>query len=123
MVVYDTGEAARLAQRFAAAAINARHPIEQVFFYYAGVNEADLNRAPAQDDPIPEASWRELAVRGDFSLNVCIAAGARRGILNSSEAERLEKPAANLDPAFELVGLGVLLEGMANADHLVTFDN
>lgn len=123
LVVYDTGEAARLAQRFAAAAISAGLAIEQIFFYYSGVHEADANRALAQDDPMPVIPWPDLAASGNFSLNVCIAAGARRGILNSGEARRLDKPAANLDPAFELVGLGVLLEGITNADRLVTFDN
>ena len=81
------------------------------------------NRAPAQDDPQSIASWQSLAEEGLFPLNVCIAAAARRGVLNASEAERHGKPSANLASGFELVGLGVFIEGLINADRIVTFGN
>ncbi len=123
LVVQDSGQAARLAQRFIIATRTANHAIEQVFFYHDGVFEADANRTPAQDDPEPVQSWQTLAREGSFALNVCIAASARRGVLSESEAERHGKPAANLAPEFELVGLGVLIEGLMNADRVITFGN
>jgi len=85
------------------------------------VYEADSNRAPAQDDPQSIASWQSLAAEGAFALNVCIAAAARRGVLSESEAQRHRKPSANLAPGFELVGLGVFIEGVINADRVVSF--
>ena len=124
LIIHDTGQAAALAQRFARSVLAAGHSIEQIFFYHDAVFEADANRAPAQDDPQLPQSWTELAESaGDVPLNVCIAAGNRRGVLNASEAERHDKAAANLLSPFQLVGLGVLVEGLMNADRVVTFAN
>ena len=123
LVVHDSGQAARLAQRFVHAAIDSDHHIEQVFFYHDGVYEGDSNKSPAQDDPKNPHQWQSLADRGQFALNVCIAAGTRRGVLNDAEADRLNKPLANLAGRFELVGLGVFVEGLINADRVITFGN
>lgn len=121
LVVHNNGEAARLAQRFVTATLAGPNRIEQVFFYHDGVAAADSNRAPAQDDPALPVPWQDLANEGGFALNVCIAAGARRGLLSDAEAQRHNKPAGNLDTDFELVGLGVFVEGLLNADRVVTF--
>ncbi len=123
ITVHDGGQATALAQRFISAALSAGHHIEQVFFYHDGVNAANANTAPAQDDPSAPELWPALAKRGNFPLNVCVAAGARRGVLSADEASRLNKPAANLQSGFELVGLGVFVEGLINADRVVTFGN
>lgn len=123
LIVHDNGQASTLAQRFIKALAPGVHQVEQVFFYHDGVYQADSNRAPAQDDPQAIASWQSLAADGQFALNVCIAAAARRGVLSASEAERHGKPAANLAEGFELVGLGVFIEGLINADRVVTFGN
>lgn len=121
LVVHDGGQASRLAQRFVLATQSGKHKIEQIFFYHDGVREADGNLAPAQDDPKLPASWQTLAKASGFPLNVCIAAGARRGVLSPSEAERQGKSAGNLADGFELVGLGVFVEGLINADRVITF--
>jgi len=121
VTVHDGGQAATLAQRFIIAALNAGHRIEQVFFYHDAVTQADANAAPAQDDPTTLEAWPQLAERGHFPLHVCVAAAARRGVLNASEAQRQNKPAGNLEGGFELVGLGVYVEGLINADRVVTF--
>lgn len=123
ITVHDSGQATLLAQRFIAAALHAGHIIEQVFFYHDGVSEAAANTSPAQDDPSAPEPWPRLAQRGDFPLNVCVAAGARRGILGADDAKRQNKPAANLMDGFELVGLGVFVEGLINADRVITFGN
>jgi len=123
ITVHDGGQAAALAQRFIRAALTAGHKIEQVFFYHDAVREADANLAPAQDDPTSPESWPQLAHSGNFPLHVCVAAAARRGVLSEHEAQRLHKPTANLAPGFELVGLGVYIEGLINADRVVTFGN
>jgi len=123
VTVHDNGQASALAQRFISAALGTGHLIEQVFFYHDAVSEADANLAPAQDDPTSPESWSQLAQRGNFPLHVCVAAAARRGVLSEHEAQRLNKPAANLLTDFELVGLGVYIEGLLNADRVVSFGN
>jgi len=121
ITVHDTGQSSALAQRFIRAALAAGHSIEQVFFYHDGVLEADTNRVAAQDDQTLPEPWPELAGRGNFPLNVCIAAGARRGVLSEAEALRHHKAAGNLLAPFELVGLGVFVEGLINADRVISF--
>ena len=116
-------QASDTAWHFARAAIEAGHEITRVFFYHDGVSEADANTAPAQDDPSSPEPWTVLAERGNFPLNVCVAAGARRGVLSADEARRQHKPAASLRNGFELVGLGVFVEGLINADRVITFGN
>ena len=123
ITVHDSGQAAVLAQRFIIAALASGHRIEQVFFYHDAVREADAYLAPAQDDPDTPEPWPLLAERGEFPLNVCVAAGARRGVLSEDEAKRHNKEAGNLQGGFELVGLGVFVEGLINADRVVTFGN
>ncbi len=123
ITVHDSGLAAALAQRFISAALAAGHSIEQVFFYHDAVGAADASLAPAQDDPTPPESWSLLARRGNFPLHVCVAAAARRGVLGVHEAQRLNKTATTLEANFELVGLGVYIEGLLNADRVVTFGN
>jgi len=121
LIVHASGQATTLAQRFAIAVAASPHQIEQIFFYHDGVLQANTNRSPAQDDPQTIASWQALANAGDFALNVCIAAAARRGVLSAAEAQRHGKPSGNLADGFELVGLGVFIEGLINADRVVTF--
>ena len=54
-------------------------------------------------------------------VRTCIASSLRRGLLNDAEAERYEKTAANLNAAFEISGLGQLIDAGLAADRTVTF--
>jgi tRNA 2-thiouridine synthesizing protein D len=45
----------------------------------------------------------------------------RRGLLNEAETERYERTAANLNNAFEISGLGQLIDAGLAADRTVTF--
>ncbi|MEM7217522.1 MAG: sulfurtransferase complex subunit TusD [Pseudomonadota bacterium] len=121
--VQSTGQANRLAQRFALATLARGDTIEQVFFYHDGVHAASGLLAPAEDDAERADQWPTIADRGGFPLYVCIAAGARRGLVDTAEAERHGLPGPSLDPAFELVGLGSFVEGLLGADRLITFGN
>ncbi len=123
IVVHDLGQANQLAQRFIHAALLSGHRIEQVFFYHEAVRVGDGLVQCAQDDPATPHTWQDLANAGNFELNVCISAALRRGIINVEEAQRYSKPGASLATPFQLVGLGVFIEGLVNADRVVTFAN
>jgi tRNA 2-thiouridine synthesizing protein D len=106
---------------FARAALEAGHGIYRLFFYGDGVHNASrLNVTPQDELDIP-AAWRDLIEEHKLDAVVCIAAGLKRGLINESEAQRHEKLAYNLDPAFELSGLGQLLDAAVKSDRLVTF--
>lgn len=114
-------EAATTALRFARAAVAAGHAIPRVFFYHDGVHAASALTVPPQDEPSPQPGWVELAEQHHIELAVCIAASLKRGLVNEEERDRYGLPAANVHPAFVIVGLGQLLEAIASADRFVTF--
>jgi len=55
------------------------------------------------------------------ALRFAEAAGLRRGVLDAGEAQRYQRPAANLAAGWELSGLGQLHEAAQQADRLVCF--
>ncbi len=109
------------AWQFARAALDAGHELYRVFFYQDGCYQGNLLAAPAQDEPDRTGRWAELAEQHGVDLVLCIASAVKRGVLDEGEAERQEKPAANAHPAFELSGLGQLVDAHLNSDRLVTF--
>ena len=119
-----THQSAQSAYRFAEAALAGGHGIYRVFFYHDGVHNGSALCAPPQGEVnIPE-QWHALAEQYSIDLVVCIASALRRGVLNQEEADRFEKPAANLDePTFDLTGLGQLVDATENSDRLITFGN
>ncbi len=52
---------------------------------------------------------------------MCIAAALKRGLVDDNERDRYRLPAANVHPAFVIVGLGQLLEAVATTDRFITF--
>ena len=116
-----SSEAPATALRFAQAALQLGHDIQRVFFYMDGVHNGTVLGVPPQDESnIPE-QWQTLAHEHNIECVICIAAAARRGVLSQQEADRHEKPAANLATGFELSGLGQLIEAGIDADRLITF--
>ncbi|WP_193164385.1 sulfurtransferase complex subunit TusD [Microbulbifer hainanensis] len=114
-------QSAATALRFARALLAAGHELYRVFFYCDGVHNGSALSAPPQDEADIAEGWQALQRAHKLDLVVCIAAAQRRGVLNSSEANRLEKPAANLAEGFELAGLGQLADAAVNSDRLITF--
>jgi tRNA 2-thiouridine synthesizing protein D len=113
--------ATRRALRFTEAALAAGHEIVRVFFYGDGVHNASANLVVPQDEQDSGAQWRALIQAHALDGVVCIAAALRRGILNTEEATRWERPAANVLPPLELSGLGQLHEAAQGADRLMCF--
>ncbi|EHC31255.1 tRNA 5-methylaminomethyl-2-thiouridine synthase TusD, partial [Salmonella enterica subsp. enterica serovar Adelaide str. A4-669] len=66
-------------------------------------------------------AWQKLNTQHGVALNICVAAALRRGIIDETEAGRLELPSANLQPGFTLSGLGALAEASLTCDRVVQF--
>jgi tRNA 2-thiouridine synthesizing protein D len=113
--------ASRRALRFAQAALEGGHEIVRLFFYQDGVYSASSNAVSPQDELDLAGEWRDFVQQHGLDAVVCIAAALRRGVLNAEEAQRYNKPAANLDAPWELSGLGQLHEAAQMADRLVCF--
>jgi len=111
----------RRALRFAEAALAGGHEIVRLFFYQDGVHSASGNVVAPQDETDIAAQWRAFITEQQLDAVVCIAAALRRGVLNDEEAQRWNRPAANLPAPWELSGLGQLHEAAQLADRLVTF--
>ncbi|MBS7600491.1 MULTISPECIES: sulfurtransferase complex subunit TusD [Pseudomonas] len=111
----------RRALRFAQAALAGGHEIVRLFFYQDGVHSASGNVVAPQDELDLPAEWRAFVSAQQLDAVVCIAAALRRGVLNTEEAQRYQRPAANLPPPWELSGLGQLHEAAQGADRLMCF--
>ena len=109
------------ALRFAHAVIARGHQIAGIFFYHDGVHNASSLMAPPQDELNLHTAWIQLYQQHAIQLDVCIAAALRRGLMSESEAQRHGKQAFNIEPPFELTGLGQLLELQKSSDRFITF--
>jgi tRNA 2-thiouridine synthesizing protein D len=113
--------ASQSALAFAQAALDAGHSIYRLFFYANGVHNATRLAAPPQDELDLPAGWQQLIQKHQLDAVACIAAALRRGLLDSTEAQRYQKNTDNIAPEFELSGLGQLIEASALSDRVVTF--
>ena len=106
---------------FARALIKEGHQLESVFFYREGVMNANQLSAPASDEVDVVRAWQQLRAESGVALNICVAAALRRGVTDAQEAARLQLAGSNLQPGFELSGLGALAEAALRCDRLVQF--
>lgn len=74
-----------------------------------------------QDETGPATAWQALHEEHDIELVLCISSALKRGILNTEEMQRHEKNAASIHSAFQIGGLGLLVDASAIADRLITF--
>lgn len=111
----------RRALLFAQAVLAQGHEIVRLFFYQDGVHSASANVVTPQDEQDLSLQWREFVATHHLDGVVCIAAALRRGVLNDEEAQRYQRPAANLSAPWELSGLGQLHDAVQSADRLICF--
>ena len=109
------------ALQYAKAAISLGHNIERVFFYHNGAHTGSSLQTPQQDEINLHTEWATLAKASNIDLVICIAAALKRGNLNQEESNRYDKTQFNIEPPFELSGLGQLLDAQLNSDKLITF--
>ncbi|WP_395343305.1 sulfurtransferase complex subunit TusD [Ningiella sp. W23] len=82
------------ASRFCLSALKAGYEVEQVFFYQAGVQHASKLLEVNSDEVDMRARWQSIAQKHQVALNVCVTAGAKRGLCEK-----------NLAAHFRLVGI------------------
>lgn len=117
---YGTQQASSALQ-FAQAVLNEGHELSSVFFYQEGVYNANMLTSPASDEFDVVRAWQQLNQTQGVTLNICVAAALRRGIVDETESARLGLAAANLQPGFILSGLGALAEASLTCDRVVQF--
>ncbi len=66
------------------------------------------------------AQWGEFAAQENVDLVVCVASALKRGIVDSDESRRYNKPSGNLASGFNLSGLGQWIDACINADRVLT---
>ncbi len=118
--VYGTQQSAS-AYQFAQAVLAKGHTIIGVFFYQAGVTNANMLTSAATDEYNMHEMWGKFADTHNITLHTCVAAAQRRGILDSITATEGEKQSFNVAPPFLLSGLGQLAEMLLTADRVVQF--
>lgn len=109
------------ALNFCQAVLRQGHQLKRVFFSGDGVLTASRLGVPPQDEINLYQEWLKLHTDHQVELVVCISACLRRGMVNGSEAERYQLPAANLDERFVIAGLGQLVDAALESDRLLTF--
>lgn len=117
---YGTQQASSALQ-FAQAVLNEGHELSSIFFYQDGVYNANMLTSPASDEFDVVRAWQQLNQTQGVTLNICVAAALRRGIVDETESARLGLAAANLQPGFILSGLGALAEASLTCDRVVQF--
>ena len=113
---YGTQQASS-AWLFAQALLTEGHQIDSIFFYREGVMNASSLTSPANDEFDLTRAWQTLQREHAITLNICVAAALRRGIVSEQEAGA----AANLADGFQLAGLGALAEAALSCERLVQF--
>ncbi len=116
-----THQASDTAYQFVCAALRGGHAVVRVFFYHDGVYNASKLAVPPTDDRNVVERWGRLRDEYDIDLAVCVAAGQRRGMLDSSEASRHAKQADNIDKRFQVAGIGQFIEAAIVADRTIVF--
>ncbi|WP_394249294.1 sulfurtransferase complex subunit TusD [Vibrio profundi] len=114
-------QSARNAYLFAKEVVAQGHQLKSVFFYQDGVNNGSSLTAPANDEFDLVKGWQELALEHNVSLETCVAAALRRGIISKAEAEQHQLEASNVAQGFEQTGLGSLAEALLTQDRVVQF--
>ncbi|ELQ6021268.1 sulfurtransferase complex subunit TusD [Cronobacter turicensis] len=117
---YGTQQASSALQ-FAKALLAEGHSLESVFFYREGVYNANQFTSPASDEFDLVRAWQQLHDENGVALHICVAAALRRGVTDENEARTQGLPGANLQPGFQLSGLGALAEAALTCDRVVEF--
>jgi tRNA 2-thiouridine synthesizing protein D len=106
---------------FARALMERGHTITRIFFSGNGVQNGNaLCVAPQDEINLPEA-WQAIAESHKCEMILCVSSALKAGIINDTEAKRYDKSCGNILPAFELSGLGQLVEACLTNDRIVRF--
>lgn len=116
-----SNQSVNTALRFANAVMASEHSLYRVFFYHDAVQCGNAFTTPPQDELDIPKQWQNLVETQETELIVCIASALKRGVLDSTEAERYEKPSSNLADRFTISGLGQMVDATIHSDRVITF--
>jgi tRNA 2-thiouridine synthesizing protein D len=114
-------QSAHTALNFTKAAVSSGHDVIRVFFYHEGAYVGNQFNTPPQDEFAITQQWSDYAVKHGLELIVCVASALRRGVLDETEAKRYDTKSDNMAAAFQIGGLGQLIDAGLSSDRLVTF--
>ena len=114
-------QAATTALRAAEAVLARGHTLFRIFFYRQGVLIANRFTSVSAGEADICAQWRAFIHDHHLDAVVCIGAALRRGIVDATEAARLELDGDNLASEFVLSGLGQWAEAVAVSDRVMSF--
>ncbi|MCE0493479.1 sulfurtransferase complex subunit TusD [Vibrio salinus] len=109
------------ALNFAKALIEEGHILKKVFFYQDGVLNGNRLVVPANDELNLSLAWQVLAKENNVTLETCIAASLRRGVVSETEAELHGIDSDNLAAGYEQSGLGSFGSALIEEDRVVQF--
>ena len=116
-----SGQSSATALRFAESVINRGHHIQRIFFLDEGTLAGAAAMVSPQDESDSVQKWAGFGTQHKVELILCVSSALRRGLLDATEAARYEKTAATVHPAFEISGLGQLIDATLAADRMITF--
>jgi tRNA 2-thiouridine synthesizing protein D len=106
---------------FAHSLIEMGHEVVRVFFLDAGTANGLASRVTPQDEQDRVAAWAEFSHQHNVELVACVSSALKHGVLDEREAQRHERGAQTLHPAFTIGGLGLLVDATSQADRLFSF--
>jgi len=107
------------AQTLVSEIIAAGDSIDRIFFYQDACFVGLESQVPGQGLATSFLGWQQINQEYQVPLQVCIANGLRRGVLNEAEAQRYQA-SPTLHSSFTLVGLGELAEANQQSDRIIT---
>ncbi|TPH12777.1 sulfurtransferase complex subunit TusD [Litorilituus lipolyticus] len=102
------------------AALALQIEIVGIFFYQDGVLHANTFVEVPTDEYQAQAKWLALKNEFNLSLHLCVTAASKRG-LQVDETNSVEPQSSNVADAFEISGLGELVELTNYADRVIQF--
>ncbi|MCW8092387.1 sulfurtransferase complex subunit TusD [Alteromonas sp. ASW11-130] len=116
------GERIYNAQQFAQSLLdNPGTHLVNIFFYQQGVLNANCLGISVSGQRNLYKGWCDIASNSDVSLQVCVTAAARRGIISKQEQEENALPGFTLRSPFEQTGLSDFFAQLHSTDRLVQF--
>ncbi len=116
-----SSDSARQVAEFCRSLYQAKHSVQQIFFYQDGIYHANNLMMPPSDESNPHQIWKDLHQELQIPLIVCVTAAVRRGVISDTEAKSIGVSSNNLTPPFVDTGLGEFFSQLHESDHLVQF--
>jgi tRNA 2-thiouridine synthesizing protein D len=114
-------QASDSAWNFAMSALSSGHEIYRVFFYNDGIYNACRDARPPGDERNIVERWTKLNAVHNIDLVVCVSSAQRRGLLETSVAEKVDGYQHALADGFRIAGLGLWMESVIESDRHIIF--